>query len=217
MPSERRREAILDAVCVEVVEREMDMTTKELAALAGVAEGTLFRVFGSKEELLIAAFTRRMEQVAMDDSWRSQLAVATGDGGVNLSDLDAQLAAYIDIVTGRISCWTHLLSVLHRFLRGTEAEKARNLRESTRPEMQHIKGLYMDALRSLADTCRELLEPHRDELRCDVDQSVAFIQATATSLALGAQFHDFGLNARQVADITLHGILGSAGNRSQAD
>ncbi|MBN9326134.1 MAG: TetR family transcriptional regulator, partial [Cellulomonas sp.] len=45
MPPDERRRAILRAVLPVVRERGADVTTRELAEAAGVAEGTLFRVF----------------------------------------------------------------------------------------------------------------------------------------------------------------------------
>lgn len=209
MPSERRREAILDAVGAEVVEREMDLTTKELARLAGVAEGTLFRVFGSKEELLVAAFAHRLEHVARDDSWKGDLAQA--DGG----DLEAQLARYIEVVTDRIVAWTRLMSILHRFLRGAEAEKAHSLREASRGEVRRIKDLYIDTLKDFADHCAAILTPYASQLRVDVDQAVAFIQSTATSLAMARQFHDFGITPAMAADLVIHGLTGASPSPAQ--
>lgn len=201
MPSERRREAILEAVEAQVVDHDMELTSKELAKLAGVAEGTLFRVFGSKEELLVAAFAHHLAQVASDESWKSKLA----DSG---ADLDDQLARYIDVITGRIGEWTHLLGVLHRFLRGTGEAKARDLRKSAVPEMQRVRALYVRTLDQFAESCRMMLAPHTDALRVSLDDAVAFVQSTATSLAVSRQFHDFGLSAEQSADMVLHGVIG---------
>lgn len=206
MPGEQRREAILDAVGEAVVEREMDLTTKELAGLAGVAEGTLFRAFGSKEELLVAAFAHRLAALAQDDSWKRELAGENANQAAP-DALGDSLARYMEVVTDRIGEWTHLMSILHRFLRSTEATKARSLREASKPEMERVRKLYMATLADFADTCRALLAPHQGELRCEIDQAVAFVQSTATALALSRQFHDFGLDCRQAADITLNGIL----------
>lgn len=209
MPSERRREAILDAVGAEVVEREMDLTTKELAQLAGVAEGTLFRVFGSKEELLVAAFAHRLEQVARDDSWKRDLVRVDG------KDLEAQLERYIEVVTERIVDWTRLMSILHRFLRGAEASKAHSLREASHGEVRRIKDLYIGTLKDFADSCAAILAPHAGQLRVGVDQAVAFIQSTATSLAMARQFHDFGITPAMAADLVVHGLVDA--NPTSAD
>lgn len=55
---EDRRDAILDAVVPLLREKGRDVSTRQLADAAGVAEGTLFRAFGDKETLIAAAVER---------------------------------------------------------------------------------------------------------------------------------------------------------------
>lgn len=50
-----RRAALIEAAVPLVLQRGFDVTTKELAAAAGVAEGTIFRVFDTKDDLVVAA------------------------------------------------------------------------------------------------------------------------------------------------------------------
>lgn len=55
MPPGERRAAIIREVLPMLVERGLTVTTRELAAAAGVSEGTLFNVFADKEALIAAA------------------------------------------------------------------------------------------------------------------------------------------------------------------
>lgn len=55
MSPEERRSAIITAVLPLIQERGRDVSSRELAEAAGVAEGTLFRAFGDKESLIAAA------------------------------------------------------------------------------------------------------------------------------------------------------------------
>lgn len=55
---EDRRDAILDAVLPLLREKGRDVSSRQLAEAAGVAEGTLFRAFGDKESLIAAAIER---------------------------------------------------------------------------------------------------------------------------------------------------------------
>ncbi|MBA8793546.1 AcrR family transcriptional regulator [Friedmanniella endophytica] len=54
LPPEERRAAIIAAAEPLLVALGRDVSTRQLAAAAGVAEGTLFRVFRTKEELIHA-------------------------------------------------------------------------------------------------------------------------------------------------------------------
>lgn len=55
---EDRRAAILDAVMPVIRQHGREVSTRQLAEAAGVAEGTLFRAFGDKESILAAAVER---------------------------------------------------------------------------------------------------------------------------------------------------------------
>ena len=55
LPPDERRQAIVDAVVPLLVEHGTQLTTRQIAEAAGVAEGTLFRVFDDKAALLHAA------------------------------------------------------------------------------------------------------------------------------------------------------------------
>jgi AcrR family transcriptional regulator len=61
MSPEERREAIIDATRPLLYEHGRAVTTRLIAEAAGVAEGTLFRVFESKDELVDAAIERAFQ------------------------------------------------------------------------------------------------------------------------------------------------------------
>src|ERR1700709_646821 len=55
MSPDDRRKAIVTALVPLIVERGGEVTTREIAEAAGIAEGTIFRVFPDKKSLLLAA------------------------------------------------------------------------------------------------------------------------------------------------------------------
>ena len=55
MSAEDRRQAIIDAVLPLLVEHGEAVSTRQIAEAAGIAEGTIFRVFPDKNALLMAA------------------------------------------------------------------------------------------------------------------------------------------------------------------
>jgi len=59
---EERREAILEAVLPLLLEKGRDVTSRELADAAGIAEGTVFRAFGDKETLLAAGLEKLLDR-----------------------------------------------------------------------------------------------------------------------------------------------------------
>lgn len=58
---DERRDMILDAAIPLFSEHGRDVTTKEIADAAGIAEGTVFRVFKDKQELCEAAVARYLD------------------------------------------------------------------------------------------------------------------------------------------------------------
>jgi AcrR family transcriptional regulator len=55
MAPEDRRQAIIEATLPLILERGTDVSTRDIASAAGVAEGTIFRAFETKQELIVAA------------------------------------------------------------------------------------------------------------------------------------------------------------------
>lgn len=60
-----RRQAIVDAVIPLLREHGRDVSTRQLAEAAGVAEGTLFRAFGDKDSLIAAATEKIFDPVPL--------------------------------------------------------------------------------------------------------------------------------------------------------
>jgi AcrR family transcriptional regulator len=75
--AERNRSLLLAAARELFAERGLEVTMDQIAARAGVGVGTVYRRFGSRDEIIEALFEDRMEQVAAlaesalrdDDAW----------------------------------------------------------------------------------------------------------------------------------------------------
>lgn len=70
MSPEERRESILDAVVPLLKEHGRDVSSRQIAEAAGVAEGTIFRAFGDKETLISAAIARFFDPQPFRDALR---------------------------------------------------------------------------------------------------------------------------------------------------
>lgn len=60
MSAADRREALIEATLPLLLEHGRAVTTRQIAQAAGVAEGTIFRVYPSKDELILAAVEHGM-------------------------------------------------------------------------------------------------------------------------------------------------------------
>ncbi|TFC42543.1 TetR/AcrR family transcriptional regulator [Cryobacterium sp. TMT1-21] len=58
---EDRQSMIIDAVTPLLIEHGQGVTTRQIAECAGIAEGTIFRAFDSKDELIRAVVARQLD------------------------------------------------------------------------------------------------------------------------------------------------------------
>jgi AcrR family transcriptional regulator len=71
LPPDDRREAILEAIIPLLKERGRNVTSRELAEAAEVAEGTLFRAFGDKDSIIRAAIEKMLDPKPFRDTLRT--------------------------------------------------------------------------------------------------------------------------------------------------
>jgi AcrR family transcriptional regulator len=92
--AERNRQRILEAARDGFAERGLGITLDEIARLAGVGVGTVYRRFPNKELLLDALFEERIgevvalaeDAVADEDAWRGLASFLEGAVGLLASD-----------------------------------------------------------------------------------------------------------------------------------
>ena len=70
LPPEERRAAIIEAVRPLLAEYGESITTKQIACAVGIAEGTIFRVFADKDEVLDATLQAVLDQEPFEQSLR---------------------------------------------------------------------------------------------------------------------------------------------------
>ena len=103
LPAEERRQAILDATLPLLVERGAAVSTKQIAEAAGIAEGTIFRVFPDKDSLVRAAVERAF------DPEPTEQALADID---QAQPFEAQLSAAVTILQDRLAAIWRLISAI---------------------------------------------------------------------------------------------------------
>lgn len=118
LPPEERRAAIVAATLPLLVEHGEMVTTRQIAEAAGVAEGTLFRVFADKDELLSATLEAALDMEPLE---RALTAIDATAG------FEDQLIEATAIVQRRVVDVWRLISNLGRQL---QEQAARPLSDS---------------------------------------------------------------------------------------
>ena len=202
MPPDERRLAILKAVLPVVRERGTDVTTRELAEAAQVAEGTLFRVFDDKESLVREAVAAALDP--SDDIARL--------GGIPLDlPLEERLTEVLRIGAARVADMALWMSVMHRLGRGPEA-----FHRHRDPAAMADWAARQNAMMTLIRTqLRRLLEPDAYRLRQPVDTVVELLELTLTGTIAQSARHRQGSGQRApdpavLADFFLGGVVDPA-------
>ncbi|MFV0430071.1 MAG: TetR/AcrR family transcriptional regulator [Arachnia sp.] len=179
MPPEQRREMIVNATLGLLETHGPDLTTRQIAEAAGVAEGTLFRVFPSLPDLLVSAYSAYLSPQ------RLQERLSTFESGDSLE------TTVINGLRGAEACHR-----IHRpFLASVHA---------AHPDKQHVclKDQYKDRHLELVHWLTDRLEPWREQLT----MAPAELAHLLTSLAMGhTMSRDTNLTIDDLARFALDG------------
>jgi AcrR family transcriptional regulator len=107
LPPDQRRSMIVDATLPLLIEHGDRVTTKQIAEAAGIAEGTIFRAFGDKDEVIAAVVEAALDPEPLE----AALNAIPAELG-----FEAWLAAAIVIMQQRvIDIWRLVSSIGTRF------------------------------------------------------------------------------------------------------
>jgi len=158
-----------------------EVTTSQIALAAGVAEGTLFRVFPDKEALISAAVASVFDPTA------DEAEVARIDPELPLRD---KLIAAIEMLQRRVGEVWHLFTML-----GLTAPP---------PEARRPPPVQMDDSR-LRAALAKLFERHRDEVRCAPEEAARFLRAIAFA-GTHPRLTDKPMTPHEIVTLLLDGI-----------
>lgn len=198
-----RRASLVQAYLTEARESGTIPTTRRIAARAGVAEGTIFRVFATKEGLRDGA----VDAAFCPSGWHR--AIAQIDPGLELEDLFAALAQAMQerfLATFELM---RALGMTHPPISGDHSAcipAGRHVVESA--DSDGPAGCPLDQL--LSDPVVELLEPHRDRLACTPQQAFQYLRLLVFSGSHAGITDGRVLSPADMARIILHGILAAS-------
>jgi AcrR family transcriptional regulator len=187
LPAEARRRAIIGATVPLLLAHGTAVTTRQIAEAAGVAEGTIFRVFPDKDAVIDAAVEAAFDPEATHEALRAIDRTLP---------LEERLLQAIDVVQRRMAeIWQLMAAVGHaRLPEGARPGAARP------PAPRHLA----EDNQALAD----VIGPDADRLRCPLP----LVAATIRGLIFGATHPAFAPDGqaqapRVIVDVLLHGIL----------
>ncbi|MEU4834831.1 helix-turn-helix domain-containing protein [Streptosporangium sp. NPDC023615] len=143
LPPDERRAALIASTLSLVLAHGPDVSTRQIARAAGVAEGTIFRVFATKDELVNAAVSSAFDPAPLLAELRAV------DGAAPLED---RLIAAVEIMQRHTRRIFGLMNALG-------AAGAAEAERTHRQRMEHAELTH----RAIAD----LIVPDRDRLRCE--------------------------------------------------
>jgi AcrR family transcriptional regulator len=118
LPTEERRSTIVAATLPLFLEQGSAVTTRAIAQAAGIAEGTIFRVFPDKTALLDAVIEAALDPTPAD------VAIARIDPGLPFED---RLVAAVEILRKRVLYLFRVISAASGTTRGAQPERSHDL------------------------------------------------------------------------------------------
>ncbi|QAY62433.1 TetR/AcrR family transcriptional regulator [Xylanimonas allomyrinae] len=201
---DERRAAIVEAALPIVAEHGLDVTTRELAAAAGVAEGTLFRVFPDKNTLVGEVAITGLLRASEPATTRDDLASVDRD-----LPLVERVTRIIELGQERMGEAAQWMTVLHT-LRGRVGDSVPRTPEDE-ARIAELRGRLMaqhELHRAvIAEGLRTALAPDLDRLRVPVDVAASLIEAAVVHRRAGPNRLTPPLSADVLADAVVHGIV----------
>lgn len=192
MAPEERRQAIIDATLPLLLERGTEMSTREIAQAAGIAEGTIFRAFETKQDLIHAT----IHTALMPDAAIAHLTALPED-----QSLTERVAAIIQLLRDEIH---RTRSLFTHFARPS----AQPPDVPGRPPFGGIRPPFNphETKTRLNAAVASALQPYSGELAV----STAFATNLLSALAFASSFTltetEAPISSEELSDAVLHGI-----------
>ncbi|MGN6203389.1 TetR/AcrR family transcriptional regulator [Humibacter sp.] len=193
LPPEERKAAIIDAVIPAMIEHGAALTSRQIAEAAGVAEGTIFRVFGDKETLL-----REAADVYLDPA-PVRASLAEIDPALSL---EAKVSRILGVLRQRFHGVISIMSAIG--YTGSEPPHVRNPKPGQKWEYVSIVA--------------RLVEPELDRLNVPAEHVAPFIRLVAFAMSIPGFTVEASFDDDTLTRLIVYGIAGdtTAGNEDAA-
>ncbi len=189
-PDERRR-AIIDVVVPLLLSQGAGVTTRQIAEAAGIAEGTIFRVFPDKAALLMAV----AEETMNPSSGHAELAAALE----GLTDLRERVL----VTAERLNDRSEKVMAVLMALRGVWDPRDEQQHQDHRPGPPQF---VLDSHRAVLDRLTEVFEPHRAELTVEPRTAALLLRTLVLGVRHPGADQEEILTPDDIADALLDGI-----------
>ncbi|ADB32670.1 transcriptional regulator, TetR family [Kribbella flavida DSM 17836] len=186
MPPDARRAAIVAAVLPLLEEHGPDVSTRRLAAAAGVAEGTIFRAFGNKDALVQAVM---------------QTVFDAGPLLALLRDIDPGLPLRERMIAG-VEISQRRLRAVFKLMFAMRLQRPPQLKGADPEDAARRKADAEEVDRIFAD----LLRPDADQLRFTPEEVVHRLRLLTFSATHPLISDGRPMTAEEIVDFTLDGV-----------
>lgn len=194
MSREDRRAAIAEATIPLLERHGATVTTRQIAEAAGVAEGTLFKAFADKRELLMAAAARVFD---------TEAAVREIDAMPPAADLEAAVTGVVELMNATAVRVRRIMIAVHA-LAVADARPAHGPPPGPPPNAE-ARDARVHAIQELNDALTRRFDPFRDHLRIPPEALARLLLSTVMGRIPPGMSDDDPFTVPQLVDVLLHG------------